>query len=321
MNELLDLAGVLSRLLKAERILLLCHKNPDGDTLGSAAALYWALKKLGKEEVAMLCADLIPSRYDYMKIERFEGQFEPGYVVAVDVASIQLFGDEVRKYSERVDLCIDHHASNSGYAGELYLDADAAATAEIIYELIGKMGVEIDPLLADCLYTGLSTDTGCFQFGNTTARTHIIAAALMEAGANIRDLNMLLFGTKSRGRLAIERIALANLEYHFNDRCALIYMTREQIESTGVEASDLESITSLPRQIEGVQVGVTLRQQPSGSYKISVRTVPGVDACAICRRLGGGGHDQAAGCELVGGLDNAKAAVLAEVEREICRES
>jgi len=321
MNELLDLAGVLSRLLKAERILLLCHKNPDGDTLGSAAALYWALKKLGKEEVAVLCADLIPSRYDYMKIERFEGQFEPGYVVAVDVASIQLFGDAVRKYSERVDLCIDHHASNSGYAGELYLDADAAATAEIIYELIGKMGVEIDPLLADCLYTGLSTDTGCFQFGNTTARTHIIAAALMEAGANIRDLNMLLFGTKSRGRLAIERIALANLEYYFDDRCALIYMTREQIESTGVEASDLESITSLPRQIEGVQVGVTLRQQPSGSYKISVRTVPGVDACAICRRLGGGGHDQAAGCELVGGLDNAKAAVLAEVEREICRES
>ncbi len=321
MNELLDLAGVLSRLLKAERILLLCHKNPDGDTLGSAAALYWALKKLGKEEVAVLCADLIPARYDYMKIERFEGQFEPGYVVAVDVASIQLFGDEVRKYSERVDLCIDHHASNSGYAGELYLDADAAATAEIIYELIGKMGVEIDPLLADCLYTGLSTDTGCFQFGNTTARTHIIAAALMEAGANIRDLNMLLFGTKSRGRLAIERIALANLEYYFDDRCALIYMTREQIESTGVEASDLESITSLPRQIEGVQVGVTLRQQPSGSYKISVRTVPGVDACAICRRLGGGGHDQAAGCELVGGLDNAKAAVLAEVEREICRES
>lgn len=321
MNELLDLAGVLSRLLKAERILLLCHKNPDGDTLGSAAALYWALKKLGKEEVAVLCADLIPARYDYMKIERFEGQFEPGYVVAIDVASIQLFGDAVREYSERVDLCIDHHASNSGYAGELYLDADAAATAEIIYELIGKMGVEIDPLLADCLYTGLSTDTGCFQFGNTTARTHIIAAALMEAGANISDLNMLLFGTKSRGRLAIERIALANLEYYFDDRCALIYMTREQIESTGVEASDLESITSLPRQIEGVQVGVTLRQQPSGSYKISVRTVPGVDACAICRRLGGGGHDQAAGCELVGGLDNAKAAVLAEVEREICRES
>ncbi len=321
MNELLDLAGVLSRLLKAERILLLCHKNPDGDTLGSAAALYWALKKLGKEDVAVLCADIIPARYDYMKIERFEGQFEPDYVVAVDVASIQLFGDAVRKYSERVDLCIDHHASNSGYAGELYLDSNAAATTEIIYELIGKMGVEIDPLLADCLYTGLSTDTGCFQFANTTARTHIIAAALIEAGANIRDLNILLFGTKSRARLAIERIALANLEYYFDDRCALIYMTREQIESTGVEASDLESITSLPRQIEGVQVGVTLRQQPSGSYKISVRTVPGVDACAICRRLGGGGHDQAAGCELVGGLDNAKAAVLAEVEREICRES
>ena len=321
MSETLDLTEVLGRLLRAEKILLLCHKNPDGDTLGSAAALYHALKRLGKPEVAVLCADLIPPRYDYMQIELFQGQFEPQYVVAVDVASIQLFGDSVREYAQRVDLCIDHHGSKSGYADALYLDSCACATAEIIYQLICKMGVEIDGVLADCLYTGISTDTGCFLFGNTSARSHEIAARLMEAGARVRDLNMILFETKSRARLAIESIALSNLEYHFQDRCALIYMTWEQIESTGVETSDLEGLTSLPRQIEGVQVGITLRQQPSGSYKISVRTQPGVDACAICTRLGGGGHSMAAGCELVGGLDNAKQAILAEVERELCRES
>lgn len=321
MSETLDLTEVLSRLLKAEQILLLCHKNPDGDTLGSAGALYHALKKLGKTDVAVLCADLIPARYSYMNMELFRGQFEPNYIVSVDVASIQLFGDSVREYAERVDLCIDHHPSNSGYADALYLDASASATAEIIYDLVCKMGVEIDTCLADCLYTGISTDTGCFQFGNTSIRCHEVAAKLMEAGARVRELNIILFETKSRARLAIESIALSNLEYHFDDRCAMIYMTREQIESTGVEASDLEGLTSLPRQIEGVQVGITLRQLPSGSYKISVRTLPGVDACAICTRLGGGGHEMAAGCELMGGLDNAKQAILAEVERELCKES
>ena len=197
MSETLDLTEVLSRLVRAERILILSHKNPDGDTLGSAAALYHALKKLGKSEVAVSCADLIPQRYQYMQIELFCGQFEPQYIVAVDVASIQLFGDSVREYAERVDLCIDHHASNSGYADALYLDGDACATAEIIYNLICKMGVEIDPVLADCLYTGISTDTGCFLFGNTSVRSHEIAAKLMQAGARVRDLNMILFETKS----------------------------------------------------------------------------------------------------------------------------
>ena len=115
MSEILDIAAALSRLLKAENILLICHKNPDGDTLGSAAALYHALKGLGKT-AAVLCADPIPARYGYMDIGLFTGQFTPGYTVAVDVAGIQLFGDAVAAYTKSVDLCIDHHPSNAGYA-------------------------------------------------------------------------------------------------------------------------------------------------------------------------------------------------------------
>ena len=147
----------------------------------------------------------------------------------------------------------------------------------------------------------------------------MLAAKLMEAGAQVEDLNMILFESKSKGRMAIELTALQNLEYHFEDRCALMYMTREQIAESGVGPNELEDITSLPRKIEGVQVGITLRQLPGASYKISIRTTDGVDACAIAKRLGGGGHARAAGCELEGNLENAKAAILAEVERELKR--
>ena len=318
MSEIMELLTLISRLLHAENVLILCHKNPDGDTVGSSTALYHALKGLGKT-AALLCSDPIPARYAYMQIELYTGQFEPGYVVAVDVAGIQLFGDGARPYSDRVDLCIDHHGSNSGYADAMYLDASAAATAEIIYQLLEAMQVPITPVIADCLYTGISTDTGCFLYNNTTAHTHKVAAALMEAGARVGELNALLFESKSKGRIAIERTALENLEYYFDEQCALIYMTREQIAASGVSAAELEGVTGLPRKIEGVRVGVTLRQQPGGSYKVSIRTVKGVDACAIAKRLGGGGHEQAAGCELEGNLDNAKAAVLAEVEKELAR--
>lgn len=319
MSEILEITAALSRLLKADRVLLICHKNPDGDTIGSAAALYHALKALGKT-AAVLCSDPIPARYSYMELASYTGQFTPGYTVAVDVAGIQLFGDAVAEYTREIDLCIDHHPSNPGYARSMLLDADAAATAEIIYEMLAEAGIEITPILADCLYTGISTDTGCFKFSNTTARTHEIAAKLIGAGAHTVLLNEILFESKSRGRLAIERMALESLEYSFDGRCAMIFLTKEQVAQAGAETTDIEGITSLPRNIEGVEVGITVRQQPTGSYKVSVRTTPNVDAAAICAHLGGGGHRQAAGCELLGSLDNAKAALLTEVEKALCRE-
>ena len=320
MSELIDITAAISCLLKAENILLLCHKNPDGDTIGSAGALYWALRKLGKT-VALLCADPIPTRYSYMNLTMFAGEFVPQYIVAVDVAGVQLFGDALNDYAKCIDLCIDHHPSNSGYADYMLLDETAAATAEIMYEVILTLGISPEGIIADCLYTGVSTDTGCFKFSNTTARTHSIAAKLMEAGANTVFLNDALFESKSRRRLEIEKLALENMRFHFDGRCALTYLTREEIAKTGADGTDLEGITSIPRTIEGVDVGVTLRQLETGSYKISVRTAQGHDASAICARLGGGGHRQASGCEIIGGLDNAKSAILAEVEKELCKES
>lgn len=319
MSEILQLADVISHLLHAENILLLCHKNPDGDTIGSAGALYWALKKLGKT-VAILCADPIPSRYDYMQLGLFNNEFTPSYIVSVDVAGIQLFGDEIRDYTKRVNLCIDHHGTNSGFADAMILDPTAAATAEIMFEIVMALGVEPNGTIADCLYTGISTDTGCFKFANTTARTHEIASKLIEFGADVVSLNAILFESKSKRRLNIEKTALENMCFYYEDRCALTFLTKEEIAQAGADNSDLEGITGIPRAIEGVDVGITMRQLEGGSYKISVRTMPGIDAGGICARLGGGGHKQAAGCEIIGGLENAKSAILSEVEKVLCKE-
>ena len=318
MTEPLSVQQMAQRLKSADNILILCHKNPDGDTVGCGSALYYALKALDKN-AAVLCSDTIPTRYAFTNAHLFKGEFEPETVVAVDVAGLQLFGEGngVPRYSRHVDLCIDHHAGNNGYADFPLLDESAAAAAELMYRVILEMGVDITPHIADCLYTGVATDTGCFRFSATTANTHLVAAKLIEAGCHVEELNTLLFDTKPRARMEAERIARNHLEYYLDGRCALIYLTRDEIEQTGVDPADLEELTSLPISIEGVKVGLTLRQQPGGSYRISVRTAKGVDAFAIARRLGGGGHNRAAGCELLGNLENAKNAILAEVEAEL----
>ena len=318
MTEQLDVQQMAQRLLAADNILILCHKNPDGDTIGCGSALYYALKALEKT-TAVLCSDDIPSRYAFTNPRLFKGEFEPRTVIAVDVAGLQLFGENngVPQFVRHVDLCIDHHAGNNGYADFTLLDASAAAAAELLYQVIVEMGVTITPHIADCLYTGVATDTGCFKFSSTTANTHKVAAKLIEAGCHVEELNTLLFDTKPRARMEAERIARNHLEYHLEGRCALMYLTRDEIEQSGVDPADLEELTSLPISIEGVKVGLLLRQQPGGSYRISVRAAKGVDACAIARRLGGGGHTRAAGCELLGDLENAKNAILAEVEAEL----
>ncbi len=315
MTEQLNVQQMAETLLTADDILILCHKNPDGDTIGCGSALYYALSALDKT-AAVLCSDAIPSRYAFTNPRLYKGEFEPQIVVAVDVASLQLFGENngMPQFSRHVDLCIDHHAGNSGYAEFTLLDGTAAAAAELLYEVICAMGVDMTPHIANCLYTGLCHGHRLlpvlFHHGPHPHR----GGKLMEAGARVEELNTLLFDTKPRERMEAERIARNHLEYHLDGRCALIYLTRDEIEQSGVDPADLEELTSLPISIEGVKVGLTLRQQPGGSYRISVRTAKGVDACAIARRLGGGGHTRAAGCELLGNLDNAKSAILAEVE-------
>ena len=215
--------------------------------------------------------------------------------------------------------------------GRLLCGAAIGITPDVLDRAGALLKAQADVLVLDSAHghsknilDAVSAIKGAFpdcQLVAGNVATYEGARAMLKAGADTVSLNGILFESKSRSRLAIERLALESLEYSFGGRCATVYLTKEQIAETGADGTDLEGITSLPRMIEGVEVGITIRQQPTGSYKVSVRTVTGVDASAICAHLGGGGHKQAAGCELLGSLDNAKAALLTEVEKALCKES
>lgn len=305
-------------LKSADNILILTHKSPDGDTIGSAFGLCRALLKLGKK-AKVICNDEFPKKFSYI----FEGlesfDFEPGLIVASDVASTELMGELLAPFSDKVELCIDHHPSNGKYAAFTVLDPTAAATCEIMADIIPLLGVEYDKDIANCIYTGLATDTGCFRYSNTTSKTLRTAAAMVDYGADIATINKKLFETTSRARLELERMVLDTIEYYFDGRAAVITITNEMEEKTGVSDSDTDGLPSLPARIEGVEAGITLKEKKDGSYKISLRTGRTLNASKICATLGGGGHAAAAGCRVEGTLEEAKKAILEAVGEELAK--
>ena len=311
MTESVDRQTAVLRLRGADDILILCHKNPDGDTIGCAGALYLALKALGKN-AAILCSDTIPKMYDYMELRWFDGSFNPAFVVAVDVASIQLFGENnnVPQYTAHTNLCIDHHASNSGYAYETLLDPGAAAACEFLLDVIVDMGVTITPQIANCLYTGISTDTGCFRYASATAESYRIAADLIEAGADNGRINRVMFETKTKTYARLERLALESMRFYLDERVAIITVTQEMYHLTGSNEQETEGLAPLTRQIEGVEVGITIREKPDGTCKASLRTFESVNAAEIAKAFGGGGHPQAAACNLDMDVKTARAKLV-----------
>lgn len=313
----IDLHETAKILENADKILLLCHSHPDGDTLGSAYALARALLGMGKR-VRVECSDPIPKDFSFM-LEGIEtDDFEPELIAAIDVADIKLLGKESEgKYTGKIGLCIDHHGSNMLYADKVCLEADSASTAEIIYLLLKIMQVDPDPVIASCLFTGVSTDTGCFRFSNTTVRTFEIAAELAKLGADTYNIIQVFFETKTKTYAALERLALDSMRFYFSDRCALICVTQDMYKRSGSNESETDRLANLPRQIEGVLVGVTMRELKDGSFKASVRTHGDIDASAICKRLGGGGHMGAAGCTLYGSKQQAINSLLKEIQAEI----
>ena len=319
MTTNLNIKETAELLLTKDKVLFLCHKNPDGDTLGTAAALAHVFKNMGKT-CAIACHNVIPARYDYLDIPVYDKEFEPEYIVSIDTASVKLLGDNLAEYASKVDLCIDHHGSNAHYANFLCLNADYPATAQAMYEIILAMGQKITKHIADCLYTGLITDTGCFKYSSTTPQTLITGAKLMELGADHTALVERFFMSKTKKAVLLEQYTLNNLEYFYDEKCAVIVITKEALDEIKPEPTDIDGISSMPRNFEGVEVSVLIRPTPEeGVYKISVRTGENTDASAIAAGLGGGGHIRAAGCEVAGSLENVKKAILMEVEKELCK--
>ena len=310
----LNLRQTARYLKKHDNFVILTHASPDGDTLGSAYALYYALNEIGKA-ACVICPDVIPKKYDYFVRKTDHIDSKKPVIVAVDVADAKLLGALEEEFGGKVDLCIDHHISNTEYAKNLYLDENAAATAECIYELIVRMKVNINDITAKAIYTALATDTGCFKYSNVTEKTHIIASLLYEYNIDAPEINRLMFDTKSKSLLELERMVLETAEFHFDDKCILLAVTKEMQEKTGCSGPDLEGIAIISRSVEGVKAGITVKQTDDNEFKVSLRTYPPLDASKICKMLGGGGHKAAAGASVKGSLKEVKAAVLDAVKQ------
>lgn len=298
-----------ARLRQMDNVLLLTHVRPDGDTIGSAAALCQALRDMGKTAYLLYNPEITDTYAPYAAPYWAPADFAPAHIVSTDIAALNLLPDNAASYASRVELAIDHHGSQAFFATETCLDAEAAACGEIIYRVIREL-TAVTPAIAMLLYVAISTDTGCFVYTNTTADTHRIAAALLETGIDVGPVNKALFRTKSKTRLAMEARMVADMELYDSDRVVVMSIPlslRQELQAT---EADIEELSSLAALVEGTDCGITLRELKPGKVKLSLRTGPRVDACAVCQRLGGGGHKAAAGATVDGTLKDAKALVL-----------
>lgn len=308
MNEV-TLNQAAELLLTHDYFTVLMHRSPDGDAVGSAYGLCMALRSIGKK-ANPLCGDKIPECYRYMT-EQFEIQeFTPEYIVSVDLATEKLLNNTALNYAGKVDLCIDHHASNTHFAKNEYVEGNTASCAEIIKKLLDAMHIKIDKNMANAIFTGVVTDTGCFKYSSVSPDTHRIAADLMECGAESMMICRKMFDSRSRAKLELEKLVLESIEYYLDGKIALIGMTRKMIEQSGVRDDEIEGISAIPRTIEGVEIGITLKEKEDALCRVSLRTCEEVDASKICLQFGGGGHKAAAGCSIQQPFEQAKEAIL-----------
>lgn len=298
----IDVKQCADILAQQDNILILTHAHPDGDTLGCGFALCRALMKMGKI-CAVVNSDEIPKKYNYLYEDIAPIKFKPDYVVAVDVATTNLLGSFDGQYN--IDMCIDHHSTNTEYADMLLLK-DTPAACQIMFEVVKTLGVEIDNKIANCLYTGLTTDTGCFRYDSTTADTYRAAAELIDLGADNGKINRAMFETKTKTYARLERVALDSMRFYLDERVAVIVITQEMYQLTGSNEQETEAIAPLTRQIEGVEIGITIREKADGTCKASIRTFESVNAAQLAIAFGGGGHNQAAACRFDCGVKAAR---------------
>jgi len=297
----MDYKSCAKRLLTHEDILIVTHRNPDGDTASCAAALCSALRRGGRR------AYVFPNRQMSRKLlhycEKFFApeDFKPKYTVSVDVADAKLF---CLGFEGRVDLCIDHHPSNTHFAGESFIVGERASCAEIVMELIKQINADLTPEEATILYIGLSTDTGCFQYANTDAAAFHAAAELLEAGADNMSVNTAFFRKVSAARLRLESMIYDSIRFYRGGTIAVAVVTLEMLDKAGATEEDADDLAGLAGRCESSLVNITVREKKDGSCRVSVRSGPEVNSCEICAVFGGGGHAMAAGCTVEGSPDH-----------------
>lgn len=303
-------------LLTMQDILILTHRRPDGDTIGSAAALCLGLRQLGKTAYVLPNEDAHHLFDPYFEGVLAPPAFQPQAVVTVDLASRSLIPRSAAHLADRIDLCLDHHGSNEGYAAQSCVLPAAAACGEIILAVLQAMGVQLDSHMAMLLYMAIATDTGCFVYSNTTPQTHRAAALLLEHDFDVQWVNTRHFRQKSLIRMQLESRLLQDMDLLEEGTLAFVYVTLALVQELGATEEDLDDISAFIGLLAGVKTAVTVRQLGPEECKISIRSDgKTVNASAVCAQFGGGGHPAAAGCVLPCAPHEVKAQILNAIRK------
>jgi phosphoesterase RecJ-like protein len=308
------------------RFLLSTHVNPDGDAIGSEIAFAQFLHAKGKT-VRILNDSVVPHAFEWLTARwPVEGYTEPlaeqrfaesDALVVLDTSNRQRLG-RLAAHLDRHAIAVaivDHHVTHEGFGQVNVIEPACAATAVLVHELMLEAGVPLDPLSADALYVGLATDTGHFRYSNTDARALRMAADLVERGVDVSRINSLVHQTAPPGRLRFFGEALSALELRAGGQLVVLEVAPEQFQRHGLSGPDTEGLVDLPRAIEGVEAVALFSELEPGRVKVSLRSTGRVSVDAVCARLGGGGHMHAAGVQLRGTREQARARILPELER------
>ena len=320
-------------LLSGKRIIILVHSNPDGDCIGSGAALCAVLLSLGKD-VRIVCPHTLPERLAFICKDIPENvlcfgsavpeDFCADLVVSADVASPELLGKIREEYEDKINLCIDHHMINTVNADKILRKADSAACGEIILEIcdeLSKLSGKnlLTKEISDMLYAAISSDSGSFKYGNTTAKTLLYASRLKSVGADSEVISRLLFDTKSLAQYKLTGLVIPKTEFLLGGKLAYCLLLDSELAQCGASKEDCDGITQIFREISGVEVSVFAKQHTDSEsgenyVKMSLRSNSYVNCAKICECFGGGGHIKAAGCTIKGeSCERARELILEKI--------
>lgn len=313
------LQEIVEKIKETKSLALVAHASPDGDAVGSTLAMALALQSLGKT-VTIVSKEAAPNHLSYLPLYEEYGTVsslceENQVLICLDCGNKARLSMEREGFEDIFKINIDHHVSNEHYGDLNYVDSTSASTAEIVYELMMALQVTLDKDMAKCLYTGIVSDTGSFQYPSTTAKTLTIAAKIIETGLDFSSIQRALFGTTPFKRVKLLGRGLMTLESHLDGFVSTMYLEAEDFNSLALADRDSGNIVNYGLEPMECDVSI-LFKEADGALRVSVRTKEQIDASALCGKFGGGGHVRAAGCNMEGiCLSEAKKLFLEEIER------
>jgi len=316
----MTLDDILKEFKKAQKICILAHESPDGDAIGSSLGLYFVLKDMGKD--AEILMKNVPETFSFMpgfdvikedtETEKFD------LSIVVDCPDLKRVNSNLRKYFETADVKVefDHHMNNSMFADYNIVNHVAPACAQILFTSFEYLEIDLSKDAMASLLTGIITDTGGFKNSGITVETFEIAGKILEAGINLSKIYKASMLTVTKTKFECQKVTMDRMEFFADGKISFTYISKEDIKNMGLKDGDHEGIVEIGRNIEGVEVSVFLREEEKG-YKISLRSNEYVNVAEVCMVFGGGGHIKAAGANTTMSLEEAKKALIREIEKKL----